>query len=81
MLSHTRTRTRTRTRASAVAVAAALALTAGLAVTGARASGSKPGQGSSGAAWTAAWAASPQRASTGFKPNWSEDGFSGQTLR
>ncbi|MWA12434.1 SGNH/GDSL hydrolase family protein [Streptomyces sp. BA2] len=70
-----------RTRNSAVAAAAALALTAGLAVTGAHASGSKPGPGSSGPAWAAAWAASPQRASTGFKPNWSEDGFSGQTLR
>ncbi|MEV2252037.1 SGNH/GDSL hydrolase family protein [Streptomyces sp. NPDC050147] len=72
-----------RTRTSAVAAAAALALTAGLgvAVTGAHASGSKPGPGASGPAWTAAWAASPQRASTGFKPNWSEDGFSGQTLR
>lgn len=69
-----------RTRTSAVAAAVALSLTAGLglglAVTGAHASGSK-----SGPAWTAAWAASPQRASTGFKPNWSEDGFSGQTLR
>ncbi|MGW0907342.1 SGNH/GDSL hydrolase family protein [Streptomyces sp. NPDC002853] len=70
-----------RTRTSVVAATAALALTAGLAVTGAHASGSKPGPGSSGPAWTAAWAASPQRASTGFKPNWSEDGFSGQTLR
>lgn len=73
-------RSLSRTRTSVVAAAAALALTAGLglAVTGAHASGSKP---SSGPAWTAAWAASPQRASTGFKPNWSEDGFSGQTLR
>lgn len=72
-----------RTRTSAVAATAALALTAGLgvAVTGAHASGSNSGQGASGPAWTAAWAASPQRASTGFKPNWSEDGFSGQTLR
>ncbi|MFG2651746.1 SGNH/GDSL hydrolase family protein [Streptomyces sp. NPDC048436] len=61
-----------RTRTSAVAAAAALALTAGIAATGAQASGP---------AWTAAWAASPQRASTGFKPNWSEDGFSRQTLR
>ncbi|MFF1693431.1 SGNH/GDSL hydrolase family protein [Streptomyces sp. NPDC058257] len=69
---------RTRTRTSAVAAAAALALTAGLAVTGAHASGSKS---SPGPTWTAAWAASPQRPSTGFKPNWSEDGFSGQTLR
>lgn len=67
-----------RTRTSVVAAAVALSLTAGLAVTGAHATGS---QSSSGPAWAAAWAASPQRASTGFKPNWSEDGFSGQTLR
>lgn len=67
-----------RTRTSVVAAAVALSLTAALAVTGAHATGS---QSSSGPAWTAAWAASPQRASTGFKPNWSEDGFSGQTLR
>lgn len=67
-----------RTRTSVVAAAVALSLTAGLAVTGAHATGS---QSSSGPAWSAAWAASPQRASTGFKPNWSEDGFSGHTLR
>lgn len=67
-----------RTRTSVVAAAVALSLTAGLAVTGAHATGS---QSSSGPSWSAAWAASPQRASTGFKPNWSEDGFSGQTLR
>lgn len=67
-----------RTRTSVVAAAVALSLTAGLAVTGAHATGT---QSSSGPAWSAAWAASPQRASTGFKPNWSEDGFSGQTLR
>ncbi|MEU5955838.1 SGNH/GDSL hydrolase family protein [Streptomyces sp. NPDC047525] len=72
---------RARTRTSLVAAAAALALTAGLAVTGAHASGSGAGSRPSGPAWTAAWAASPQRASTGFKANWSEDGFSGQTLR
>jgi lysophospholipase L1-like esterase len=31
--------------------------------------------------WTAAWATSPQRPSAGFAPNWSEDGFTDQTLR
>ncbi|GAA1527421.1 SGNH/GDSL hydrolase family protein [Actinomadura kijaniata] len=31
--------------------------------------------------WTAAWAAAPQRPSVGFEPNWSEQGFSGQTVR
>ncbi|MEE1756232.1 SGNH/GDSL hydrolase family protein [Streptomyces sp. SP18CS02] len=33
------------------------------------------------AAWTAAWAASPQLPATGFTPNWSQEGFSGQTVR
>ncbi|MGR6915749.1 SGNH/GDSL hydrolase family protein [[Actinomadura] parvosata] len=31
--------------------------------------------------WRAAWMAAPQRASTGFEPNWSEEGFSGQSVR
>ncbi|MEV7404212.1 SGNH/GDSL hydrolase family protein [Streptomyces sp. NPDC091267] len=32
-------------------------------------------------AWTAAWGASPQLPSTGFTPNWSQEGFSHQSLR
>src|SRR4051812_34520495 len=31
--------------------------------------------------WTGAWSAAPQRPSTGFEPNWSEAGFSGQSVR
>ncbi|GGT57707.1 SGNH/GDSL hydrolase family protein [Streptomyces purpureus] len=31
--------------------------------------------------WTAAWTASPQLPSTGFTPNWSQEGFSDHTLR
>ncbi|QGV78875.1 SGNH/GDSL hydrolase family protein [Streptomyces ficellus] len=31
--------------------------------------------------WTAAWTASPQPPSTGFTPNWSQEGFSGHTVR
>ncbi len=31
--------------------------------------------------WTAAWGASPQLPSTGFTPNWSQEGFSRQTVR
>ncbi|WP_203185848.1 SGNH/GDSL hydrolase family protein [Streptomyces pratensis] len=31
--------------------------------------------------WTAAWGASPQSPSTGFTPNWSQEGFSGQSVR
>ncbi|MEV5978679.1 SGNH/GDSL hydrolase family protein [Streptomyces sp. NPDC052114] len=68
----------------ATAAATALALTAGLAVTGAQAapagSHDRTGRGA-GPAWNAAWAAAPQRPSTGFKANWSEAGFDGQTLR
>ncbi|MEU6424614.1 SGNH/GDSL hydrolase family protein [Microbispora sp. NPDC046973] len=33
------------------------------------------------AGWQAAWMAAPQRPSTGFEPNWSEEGFSGQSVR
>ncbi|MGW7054095.1 SGNH/GDSL hydrolase family protein [Streptomyces sp. NPDC054887] len=33
------------------------------------------------ARWTAAWGASPQSPSTGFTPNWSQEGFSHQTVR
>ncbi|MFF0243918.1 SGNH/GDSL hydrolase family protein [Streptosporangium sandarakinum] len=33
------------------------------------------------AGWQAAWIAAPQRASTGFGPNWSEEGFTGQSVR
>ncbi|QFY05803.1 SGNH/GDSL hydrolase family protein [Nonomuraea phyllanthi] len=31
--------------------------------------------------WQAAWTAAPQRASSGFEANWSEEGFSGQSVR
>ncbi|WP_326826095.1 SGNH/GDSL hydrolase family protein [Streptosporangium sp. NBC_01639] len=31
--------------------------------------------------WTGSWSASPQRPSTGFAPNWSQEGFEGHTLR
>ncbi|MFC4116610.1 SGNH/GDSL hydrolase family protein [Nonomuraea zeae] len=33
------------------------------------------------ASWQAAWTAAPQRASAGFEPNWSEEGFTGQSVR
>ncbi|AEW99122.1 SGNH/GDSL hydrolase family protein [Streptantibioticus cattleyicolor] len=62
--------------AKSVGAAAALVLTAALAVAGARAAQSPPAP-----VWNAAWSAAPQRPSTGFTPNWSEAGFSGQTLR
>ncbi|GGX24514.1 SGNH/GDSL hydrolase family protein [Streptomyces chryseus] len=35
----------------------------------------------SAARWTAAWGASPQLPSTGFTPNWSQEGFSRQSVR
>ncbi|RKN41234.1 SGNH/GDSL hydrolase family protein [Streptomyces hoynatensis] len=31
--------------------------------------------------WAASWTASPQRPGAGFAPNWSQEGFAGQTLR
>lgn len=31
--------------------------------------------------WTATWTASPQRPSTSYTPNWSEQGFANQTVR
>ncbi|WJV47369.1 SGNH/GDSL hydrolase family protein [Streptomyces flavofungini] len=75
-----------RTRTLAVAVALAVtAGTAGTAVTVAQASDGGAGQGrhaaGKGASWSAAWAASPQRPSAGFKANWSEAGFDDQTVR
>ncbi|MFD6281262.1 SGNH/GDSL hydrolase family protein, partial [Streptomyces sp. NPDC060209] len=33
------------------------------------------------AAWAASWGASPQLPSTGFTPNWSQEGFSHQSVR
>ncbi|KUF15914.1 SGNH/GDSL hydrolase family protein [Streptomyces silvensis] len=69
-------------RARTTAVAVALAVTAGAAVTVARASDAPAtGHDARAAAWTAAWAAAPQRPSAGFRPNWSEAGFDHQTLR
>ncbi|WP_030561591.1 SGNH/GDSL hydrolase family protein [Streptomyces aureocirculatus] len=73
-----------RTRTTSVAVA--LAVTAGTAVTVAQASDSGASRHATGheaaeGAWTAAWAAAPQRPSTNFKANWSEAGFDDQTLR
>lgn len=72
-----------RARMTAVATAAALALTAGAVLTGAHATAHATAPATSGqaAGWSAAWAASPQRPSAGFKANWSEAGFDGQTLR
>ncbi|WP_078966653.1 SGNH/GDSL hydrolase family protein [Streptomyces sp. WM6378] len=50
--------------------AAALALLAGAQPSAARS-----------VAWGAAWAASPQLPATGFTPNWSQEGFSHQSVR
>ncbi|MFD9910967.1 SGNH/GDSL hydrolase family protein [Streptomyces sp. NPDC059063] len=71
-----------RTRKTVLAATVALALTTGAAVTAAQASSSS-GKHEAGKeqAWSAAWAASPQRPSIGFKANWSEAGFDNQTLR
>ncbi|WP_405777843.1 SGNH/GDSL hydrolase family protein [Streptomyces sp. NBC_00859] len=63
-------------RRSAVVPLAALLGLALLTAPGARADNVTPRGG-----WTAAWAASPQAPSTGFTPNWSQEGFSHQTVR
>ncbi|EPH40387.1 SGNH/GDSL hydrolase family protein [Streptomyces aurantiacus] len=72
-------------RARTTAVAIALAVTAGAAVTSARAVSDNGGtvrhDAAKEGAWTAAWAAAPQRPSIGFKANWSEAGFDDQTVR
>ncbi|WP_438292051.1 SGNH/GDSL hydrolase family protein [Streptomyces sp. HUAS TT7] len=54
--------------------AAALALLAGAQPSSARPA-ARP------VAWGAAWAASPQLPATGFTPNWSQEGFSHQSVR
>ncbi|WP_250299662.1 SGNH/GDSL hydrolase family protein [Streptomyces sp. A 4/2] len=60
--------------------AAPLAAVLGLALlTGAPGARADTGRARDG--WTAAWAASPQLPSTGFTPNWSQEGFSHQTVR
>lgn len=69
-----------RTRRLAV-IAAALLMT----VSGASAAAVQQPSGHSGRAadrsWTAAWTAAPQRPSTSFQANWSEEGFHDHTLR
>jgi len=55
----------------------ALAVVCTVAVAGCTAGGTR----SDGPAWSASWSAAPQRPSIGFGPNWSEAGFSHQTLR
>lgn len=40
-----------------------------------------PGGGAAPVAWSTAWGASPQTPSTGFTPNWSQEGFSHQSVR
>ncbi|WP_030688115.1 SGNH/GDSL hydrolase family protein [Streptomyces sp. NRRL B-1347] len=69
-----------RPRRSLVA-ATALALVAGLSAAGASASTAPTASADRGTQWNAAWAASPQRPSIGFKPNWSEAGFDNHTVR
>ncbi|WP_431902921.1 SGNH/GDSL hydrolase family protein [Nonomuraea sp. bgisy101] len=45
------------------------------------ASSAAPTAAAGGRGWTAGWIASPQRASAGFEPNWSEEGFSQHSVR
>ncbi|MET8389857.1 hypothetical protein ABZV14_43435 [Streptosporangium canum] len=41
----------------------------------------QPASAEPGLGWRAAWSAAPQRPGANFTPNWSEQGFAGQTLR
>lgn len=41
----------------------------------------QPASAEPGPGWKAAWSAAPQRPGVNFTPNWSEQGFAGQTLR
>ncbi|GAA3488278.1 SGNH/GDSL hydrolase family protein [Streptomyces cremeus] len=73
-----------RARRTALAVAVALALSAGTTAVALDRTHSAPATAPSPAAtgkWSAAWAASPQRPSVSFKPNWSEAGFDDHTVR
>jgi lysophospholipase L1-like esterase len=65
-----------RKRSLAILVVALAALLIGRGA----ASGSVPAESVSGG-WAAVWGTSPQRPSASFAPNWSEAGFSNQTVR
>jgi lysophospholipase L1-like esterase len=71
----------TRTRKAVLASAVALVLSAGTTAVAVNHSAPAARAASSGTSWTAGWAASPQRASVSFKPNWSEAGFDNHTVR
>ncbi|MEU8892457.1 SGNH/GDSL hydrolase family protein [Streptomyces sp. NPDC048442] len=68
-----------RTRRIAAPVVAAALVLGALVGTG---SGAEKAEARTGAVrWSAAWGAAPQLPSTGFTPNWSQEGFSRQSLR
>ncbi|MFJ2743188.1 SGNH/GDSL hydrolase family protein [Streptomyces sp. NPDC087440] len=67
-----------RTRKTAIATTVALAIGAGTTAVAVDRTQSAP---AAKTAWSAAWAASPQRASVSFRPNWSEAGFDNHTVR
>ncbi|GHA00209.1 SGNH hydrolase [Streptomyces spiroverticillatus] len=72
-----------RARKTVLAASVALALGAGTTAVALDRTEAKPKSESESASakWAAAWAASPQRASVSFKPNWSEAGFDNHTVR
>jgi lysophospholipase L1-like esterase len=79
-------RTYLRHAAAPLVAAAALGLTLGLVLLAGTESAARPAQptasaASTAAGWTTAWGASPQLPSTGFTQNWSQEGFSRQTVR
>ncbi|MGW1189657.1 SGNH/GDSL hydrolase family protein [Streptomyces sp. NPDC002559] len=68
-----------RTRRLTVAVATVLAVLSGMSTASSRPA--DPHRAEAGRPWTAAWTAPPQRPSTSFQANWSEEGFRDHTLR
>ncbi|MCX5199919.1 SGNH/GDSL hydrolase family protein [Streptomyces sp. NBC_00237] len=74
-----------KTALAATAATAALALSAGSTAVAVDRTKAAPVTHSAAAkkaaTWAAAWAASPQRPSISFKPNWSEAGFDNHTVR
>ncbi|MGW2018230.1 SGNH/GDSL hydrolase family protein [Streptomyces sp. NPDC001927] len=73
--------TTTSIRRTAVATLTAAALTAALTALPLTGTAVATGHGHGGTQWRGAWATSPQAPTAPFGPNWSQQGFSNQTVR
>ncbi|MGW2477820.1 SGNH/GDSL hydrolase family protein [Streptomyces sp. NPDC001665] len=62
-------------------VIAGAGLTTASALPGSSAPSAAAARSTAGPSWTGAWTASPQRPSSSFQKNWSEEGFHDQTIR